>query len=389
MEVSHFISLFLVFILIKVNMADGKLSLKSKSKSGKMQRMSQEFDWSDLFDHQIDSLETHLLTESKNMLNGLFEETGTGSSGNEQVRNDMDDLITQLGDLRRNMDTLSKAQALLEKRMIASLRTRAENQQSTMNVEKMIRDLNKLTGKLADMSGAVTSLTERASDISLRNPEATNPVDCQAVRNCNDQYGDGEYFIYPRVLEGQKVKVYCRGMGGPDPKEYITLHNTNTATYNYSLRYDNDYCRFRDRDGDAVSTFHKIRIDVEDMSVQRYDFQFADIIVERPNHEEPTKFGAGGGCSWDYMYRNYRDCIAPGGFVVDTTGTGLVVDPELQWRTYGYGGRIEEVIRSNNNAHVTAACDGWCAWCFPVGEMILKLAPEVGLIGDATEPQCT
>ncbi|XP_033728452.1 A disintegrin and metalloproteinase with thrombospondin motifs 9-like [Pecten maximus] len=212
--------------------------------------------------------------------------------------------------------------------------------------------------------------------------------DCHEVKACNRQYEDGEYFIYPRALGGRKVKVFCSGMAGPDPKEYVTLHNTNTGTYNYSLRTDNDYCTFRDRVGDAVSTFRKIRLDVQDMSVQRYDFTYADIMEEDPNVWKPPKYGAGGGCTWDYVYRNYRNCIAPGGFVIDTSGTGLIVDPELQWMSYGYGGRLETVYRSNNNAHVTAACDGWCAWCFPVGEMILQLEPAVGLIGDATEPMC-
>ncbi|OWF51576.1 uncharacterized protein LOC110448987 [Mizuhopecten yessoensis] len=398
MEILNISSIFLVFLVFLANTADGTWLAKSRGlrssstdKSGKSETVSTKMqqDWSNLFDRSISNLETHLITESNNMLEGLFKETETEGSVNKQTRNDLDDLMNQINDIRRNMDTMSNKHAQLEKRMGSALRARTEKQHNTMNIGNMLRDLNEMSSKLAGITGSVSSLTERAGDISLRNPEVTRPADCQAVKNCNSDYGNGEYYLYPTALQGQRVKVYCNGMHGPDPKEYITLLNTNTATYNFSLRYDNDYCLFRDRVGDAVSTFHKIRIKIEDMSVQRYDLSFADTIEEAPDTQKAPKFGSGGGCSWDYMWRRFEQCTAPGGFVIDTSGTGLVVDPHLQWTAYGYGNRVDTVHRSKDNSHVTAACDGWCAWCYPRGQMFLQLAPEVGLIGDATEPVCT
>ncbi|XP_069107713.1 uncharacterized protein [Argopecten irradians] len=360
-------------------------ALRTKTELAKMQKDS---DWSEIFDYNLAHLESHLITESNNMINGLFEESETGSSGNDRALNDMEDLMNQLRNLRGSLNKMSTAHAQLEKRMNAALRERTNNQQNTMNVANMIHDLNTMSSKLAHMSGAISNLSGRAGEIRHKSPEVSRPGNCQEVKNCNSNYGDGEYFIYPGSLGGQKVKVFCSGMSGDEPKEYITLHSTNTGTYNYSLRTDNSPCTFQDRVGDALSDFRKIRVDVEDMSVQRYDFSYANNINEDSDTWQTPKFGSGGGCSWDYMYRDYRNCIAPGGFVIDTSGTGLVVDPELQWMSYGYGGRLDTVYRSKNNAHVTAACDGWCAWCFPIGEMILHLEPAVGLKGDATEPVC-
>lgn len=397
-------SISLVVLVLLANMAFGHLRTGSddmakgpshpSDRSGYTQSENMQKDFSDLFDIEIESLEERLITNSNGMITDLFGRKGTGSTKTAQAQKDLDDLATQLRNMRRDMESMSTTNARLEKQFSSALRSRSGGQGNTMNLAALLRDLKGMSTRIAVLAGSVNDLHARADDIpvQVKRPMETTgsrPADCEAVKRCNDQYWDGEYYVYPTSLGGQRVKVFCVGMGTPNTAAYISLHNENTATYNYSLRYDTDSCSFRDRVGDVKSTFRRIRVNLEDMTVARHDFTFSHVINENQASHEDVKYGAGGGCSWDYAYRRYEDCPAPGGFVIDTEGTGLIVDPQLQWTTYGYGSRIDDVIRTNHNRRITAACDGWCAWCYPDGEMTLQIDPSSEPIGDATEPICT
>ena len=45
---------------------------------------------------------------------------------------------------------------------------------------------------------------------------------CSDLQTCDASYGDDEYWLYPAPYGTTRTKVYCDGMSGSTPKEYIS-----------------------------------------------------------------------------------------------------------------------------------------------------------------------
>ncbi|XP_069118012.1 uncharacterized protein [Argopecten irradians] len=182
---------------------------------------------------------------------------------------------------------------------------------------------------------------------------------CEDVKTCSIANVDATYLLYPPVLEGHGVQIYCHNLA-TDPKAYVTLFEENMSRNDYSLRTRTFPCSFADRDGDATARFHKINVNLTDMSVDRADFTFADTCQET---DSPIpRFGEAAACSFDYEWRDYRQCPAPGFFIINTEGTGLKVRSDCTWSDNGaYGVRLEPIVWSSDGLKIETTFDGWCA----------------------------
>ncbi|XP_052798681.1 uncharacterized protein LOC128230452 [Mya arenaria] len=114
------------------------------------------------------------------------------------------------------------------------------------------------------------------------------------------------------------------------------------------------------------------------MQLQSIDRTFAEIdIVE---HQFQVRYGRGRSC------RTQND--TSGYFSIDTTGTGLVVDPELEWRLFGWYPSMITFSRSADGRRISAWCGGYCGVCRADGGIKLKFNPHDEIVGDAMEPVC-
>ena len=91
---------------------------------------------------------------------------------------------------------------------------------------------------------------------------ADKPKTCAEVVSFKLGSTDGEYWLYPVGVYGQKVRIYCHNMTS-HPTEYVTLMNVNDGVYS---NLQNLECEGQDVETDIVnwgsSNFSKIRVDV-------------------------------------------------------------------------------------------------------------------------------
>ncbi|XP_060079513.1 uncharacterized protein LOC132558914 [Ylistrum balloti] len=209
---------------------------------------------------------------------------------------------------------------------------------------------------------------------------------CEDVQMCSSTNLDGTYQLYPPVLGGHGVNIYCHNMATV-PQAYVTLFEENMSRNDYSLRTWTFPCIFQDRVGDATAYFNKISVSLVDMSVNRDDYTFAVTCQESPSRSIPG-FGEAGGCSHDYMWRDYRQCPAPGVFVINTNGTGLKISPTCSWSADGaYGSRVEPIEWSSDGLKIQTTFDAWCG-SFKPDALYLEYSSSSDIRGIATIPTC-
>lgn len=85
---------------------------------------------------------------------------------------------------------------------------------------------------------------------------------CTELKKCGKHVRDGEYWIYPTILNGERLKVFCVGMSTKQPKEYITLKKENFALSS-PLKAIGIFCLARTalgRGRPGKSIYRKVRI---------------------------------------------------------------------------------------------------------------------------------
>ncbi|XP_074655050.1 uncharacterized protein LOC141908761 isoform X2 [Tubulanus polymorphus] len=113
----------------------------------------------------------------------------------------------------------------------------------------------------------------------------------------------------------------------------------------------------------SESYFSKIRLNLDTFHVVRNDFTFADTskrLPVLPTNWKPTSYGDGGSCS-----------RTNGVVRIDLSGTGFRLAPGIDWRAYGYAGRLTYKNISTDRQKVTVKCYGWCGGCSPTGALKL------------------
>lgn len=188
---------------------------------------------------------------------------------------------------------------------------------------------------------------------------------------------DGEYLLHISKNCKDPVKIFCHGLSGNEPKEYLTLQTG--VDRNYAIMYDrrlptspvearfqcdgptsrNLYSRF------GRTYFSKLRLNVNELSVVPDDYQFADTLPGGTN----VPYGTAGDC----FSMNPGSC-RKGSFSVDLRDTELRVRDEVKWKNQGYPSDIQmqEFTVREAGFVITAKCGGWCGRCSPTGPLTLK-----------------
>ncbi|XP_041366708.1 uncharacterized protein LOC121381457 [Gigantopelta aegis] len=201
---------------------------------------------------------------------------------------------------------------------------------------------------------------------------------CSEVKACNSQYGDGEYWISPPLYRHAKVKIYCHGINSSTPTEYVTLNVVNTAYYPTNANPD---CKTK------ISSYHKtdyskIRVYIQSMEVNRTDRTFAKTVSDTPQD-----YGEAADCCIMHCTGRAK-CGPEGTFSIDTTGTGLIVDRNLDFELFGacpWG----EWIRNTDGTRIDLRCGGLHAGCRPKTRMKLYLGPTAPPSNSAINPTCS
>eukprot|EP00794_Sanderia_malayensis_P014925 gene14925-16467_t len=200
------------------------------------------------------------------------------------------------------------------------------------------------------------------------------------INSCADikrfGYGkfDGEYLLYPIKSCSSPIKIYCHGMSGDSPQNYLTLPagpiNNFAMVYDKRLRTED---RFLCNGPPASVTysragttrFHKIKINPRTLTIIRDDYTFADI--DRDGRRIP--FATAGDC----FSANTSDCRR-GQFMMDLSGTGLRVKSSVTWQVVSdkVGFRMQG-FSNHNGVVIQSNCGGWCGHCQPKTPVQLEL----------------
>ncbi|CAE1175485.1 unnamed protein product [Acanthosepion pharaonis] len=173
-----------------------------------------------------------------------------------------------------------------------------------------------------------------------------NPRSCKEFKKCGKHVRDGEYWIYPTILNGERLKVFCVGMSTNQPKEYITLKKENFA-FSSPLKAIGIFCLTMVLD---ISDFKYVSL-IDGYGRFKHDFATAE----------------------DCLFRSDNRCNSQGAFKVDLKGTGLAIDKSVKWKTYGDYSRIQSIKRSENDQKVHGVCGGTCGGCRPNGPLKVNI----------------
>ncbi|XP_046552714.1 uncharacterized protein LOC124262273 [Haliotis rubra] len=198
---------------------------------------------------------------------------------------------------------------------------------------------------------------------------------CQDVLDLNSNYADGEYWLYPQPLNGDRVKVYCHDMKNT-PREYITLttpyimdapfiRNLNCTGNDTS--YDNNFL--------GKHVYSKFGLDIETMAIFKSDQTF---------YNKTGVMSAAVGSVRDCYSEN---CGPVGRAVIDLRGTGLSVSDSVTWKKITRGW-APIVNRSLGGQLIEIRCGGDCGAC-SVGSLSLSLIKtDAPAENSATTPTC-
>ncbi|XP_041367221.1 sushi, von Willebrand factor type A, EGF and pentraxin domain-containing protein 1-like [Gigantopelta aegis] len=206
---------------------------------------------------------------------------------------------------------------------------------------------------------------------------------CSEVKACNSQYGDGDYWIYPAPYGTTKAKIYCRNMNN-GAIEYVTL---NTINVGYKPPVSNMHCGGEESPGcskgGGETRYEKIRVNIQTMEVDRTDRTFAYTAFGIPRN-----YGEAADC-YSIHYGNIRVACGPKGtFNIDTTGTGLIVDPTLSFPVTGWNA-WGQVVRRPGGTQIDLLCGGWSGACRPDKDMLLVIGSTAPSSASAVMPTCS
>jgi hypothetical protein len=97
------------------------------------------------------------------------------------------------------------------------------------------------------------------------------PESCADFATCFGTSTDGEYWLYPKVTNGQRVKVYCHNMG-MNPTEYITLKYANTFVQHDGSNWviHRQQCRTDYKPPLKLANFSRVAINIQVIFAFKY-----------------------------------------------------------------------------------------------------------------------
>ncbi|KAK6169074.1 hypothetical protein SNE40_020195 [Patella caerulea] len=209
-----------------------------------------------------------------------------------------------------------------------------------------------------------------------------NVASCEAVKECGSDYEDGEYWLYPMIYGNrQKIKVYCFGLNTGNPQAYVSLPPGNKHFYP-KYQYDHS-CGLNDnfyRSGESV--FTKIGLNVDTMTIRSEDYQFTQVL-----------WGVNGeyAVAADCVQRPTQTCTQGnyGSFKINTTGTGVIIDPKTTWGFFGWGS-AQNYFNRDSDQVIEIQCKGYCGGCRPESDVKLQVDNDTVLDDNmADEVSCS
>ncbi|XP_046580624.1 A disintegrin and metalloproteinase with thrombospondin motifs 9-like [Haliotis rubra] len=208
--------------------------------------------------------------------------------------------------------------------------------------------------------------------VSAETPPAANPHNCSDMKQCLPGATDGEYWIYSPTLGNKKVRIYCHNMTGV-PSEYVTLVHANQG----------DYVPLKDPECDGieepmtgvragVTSFSRVKINIENMTVIKNDFEFAS------STGKPNQYGLGRDCYSRHSGNVRNTCGPKGTFLIDTRGTGLLINRNIVWK-YMNAQSWGMVVRSHNGTVIEVHGGGFCGGFEPATDLQLQINTDEDL----------
>ncbi|XP_041369669.1 uncharacterized protein LOC121383641 [Gigantopelta aegis] len=193
---------------------------------------------------------------------------------------------------------------------------------------------------------------------------------CKEVRGMNPNAKDGEYWIYPTPFNGKKVKIYCFDMA-KNAREYVTLKAINRGNYP-NLKLMN--CKGTERAGlrkvAGRYAFAKVRVNIKNMELVLNDFTFATTVGVK------QRYGIAADCYTNHNNGRRASCGTKGYFIIDTSGTGMIINESTQWKTFGKRA-FASVSKSDDYYKIRLECGGLCGGCQPTTPLVLKYKEHV------------
>ncbi|KAK6175274.1 hypothetical protein SNE40_013771 [Patella caerulea] len=215
------------------------------------------------------------------------------------------------------------------------------------------------------------------------------PFECLPFSGCEkrsmcggDATAEGEYWFFSGTL-GAWVKTYCNSLSHA---KYITLYHINTFSTPIFVK-DPITCAQVLADPAlpemGYTNFPKARVN----SFQRIivnNFRYSNSNFTKQN------FGSAGDCVDNDVNDTNSDCGLIGRFVINTNGTGLRIKSPVTWETWGIGGRVGNITRSQDGHRIEGYCGSvvGCGGCQPT-KLLIELDPNyTPPLDSATLIQC-
>lgn len=209
--------------------------------------------------------------------------------------------------------------------------------------------------------------TEAASFVPQITPAAAVPspihlpATCGEFKKQNPGVGDGEYTLYLHQNEAYPVLIYCHNMATDNPTEYLSLVNAGDAANFSSIVYPTQESR---------TIFSRLRIDLDDLTINRNDTTFATTTGIVPVEENAIRdYATAMGC------QQTLDTPVSGQANIDLTGTSFILADTVQFVVQGQDAAGEAII-SPDRRTAALSVSGRCGWIWPQGEIKLVLKKE-------------
>ncbi|KAK6175273.1 hypothetical protein SNE40_013770 [Patella caerulea] len=181
---------------------------------------------------------------------------------------------------------------------------------------------------------------------------------------------EGEFWIFVVKMDSW-VKTYClSGNNG----EHVTLHDINTFSTPIFVKHPTTCVQVQK---DPVLTdmgytaFQKVRVTFSKERIDGDRFRYSNSNFNKQN------FGSAGDCVDNDVNDTDSDCGLIGRFVINTNGTGLRIKSSVTWETWGVGGRVGNITRSQDGHRIEGYCGSvvGCGGCRPT-ELLIELDPN-------------
>ncbi|XP_046336159.1 A disintegrin and metalloproteinase with thrombospondin motifs 20-like [Haliotis rufescens] len=210
------------------------------------------------------------------------------------------------------------------------------------------------------------TLSETPSDYIIYHRD--QPHMCEDIKTRDPTAGDGEYVLYPTAasMHGCPTKIYCSNMASGSPLEFVTLPTLNEGNYpevhTMNCTEEIPYLSGFGVGSEGNYLYSKIRIHVKNMTIKADDFTFVNVVMGNT-----YPYGTASDC---YTYQ--ATCGPKGTFHINTLGTGMLVDKQLNWilHDFSHKGKLR-VARSPGGEKIELLCGGFCGGCVPDGPIVL------------------